>query len=281
MTVLSRAPPILLDPPVIPEMRLAFTRPKGGTGRPDRRSPFMIGALLLLAAPPPPAAQAQATSRPTPPVRVTLARDAVGREPLSFIPVVGNWVVSADEGHKVILVDGRAWKRGQPAGGLADKARAIYGARHEEFIDHVKAFAYYPIAVAKDIPDFTDGEIAVRFKMIAGTLDRCAGILFDVKPNGDYLAVRFNGTEDNVVLWTFDDGKRAFVKRGTENFPLEMGSWHELKASVHGTAFKAYLDGQLVLEYVLKTPVSGKVGLWSKTDSMSEFADFTVTPAAR
>ncbi len=212
--------------------------------------------------------------------RVSLSRDVVGKEPASFMPMVGNWVVASDEGKKVILVDGRAWKKGQPAGGLADKARAIYGARHEEFIDNVKAFAYFPIAVAKDVPDFTDGEVSLRFKMIAGTLDRCAGILFDVKPNGDYLAVRFNGTEDNVVLWTFNDGKRSFVKRGTENFPLELGTWHELKASVRGTDFKAWLDGKLAVEYTLRAPVSGKVGLWSKTDSMSEFADFTVTPAA-
>ena len=96
-----------------------------------------------------------------------------------------------------------------------------------------------------------------------------------------YLAVRFNGTEDNVVLWTFNDGKRSFVKRGTDNAPLELGTWHELKASVHGTDFKAYLDGKLMVEQTLKSPVSSKVGLWSKTDSISEFADFTVTPSVR
>jgi hypothetical protein len=179
------------------------------------------------------------------------------------------------------MVDGRAWKKGQPAGGLADKARAIYGASHEEFIDNVKAFAYFPIAVAKGIDTFENGDISVRFKLLGGTLDRCAGILFDVKPNGDYLAVRFNGTEDNVVLWTFNDGKRSFVKRGTDNAPLELGTWHTLTASVHGTDFKAYLDGKLMVEQTLKAPVSGKVGLWSKTDSISEFADFTVTPSAK
>ena len=223
------------------------------------------------------------TSAPKPaaPQRITLAADKVGREPASFLPMVGNWVVTTDEGRKVVLADGRAWKKGQPSGGLADKAREIYGARHEEFIDNVKAFAYFPIAVAKGVEDFSDGDLSVKFKMIGGTLDRCAGILFDVKPNGDYLALRFNGTEDNVVLWTFNSGKRAFVKRGTESYPLELGTWHALKVSVRGTHFQAYLDGALALEYELKAPVLGKVGLWSKTDSMSEFADFTVTRAAK
>jgi hypothetical protein len=203
-------------------------------------------------------------------------KDAVSKEPRQFLPMVGNWVVTKDEGKNVLLVDGRAWKKGQPAGGLADKARAIYGAEHEEFIDNVKAFAYFPIAVNKDIADFQSGEISVKFKMIGGSLDRCAGILFNVKPNGDYLTVRFNGTEDNVVLWTFKDGKRSFVKRGTESYPLELGVWNDLKLTVNGTEFKAYLNGKLALEYTLPAPVSGKVGLWSKTDSMSEFDAFVV-----
>jgi hypothetical protein len=223
-------------------------------------------------------AQASGSARS---VRVTVDRDKVGGEPSTFVPMVGNWSVADEGGKKVVFVDGREWKRGQPAGGLADKARAIYGAKHEEFIDNVKAFAYFPIAVAKGIDNFENGEISVRFMMVGGTLDRCAGILFNVKPNGDYLTVRFNGTEDNVVLWTFNEGKRSFVKRAPENFPLELGTWHELKVAIHGTQMVASLDGKQVLDYTLKEPVSGKVGLWSKTDSMSEFADFTVTPAAK
>ena len=215
------------------------------------------------------------------PVRVDLSREKVNAEPTKFLPMVGSWIVTSENGRKVVLVDGRAWKKGQPAGGLANNARAIYGARHEEFIDNVKAFAYFPIAVAKDVDHFENGEISVRFQMIGGTLDRCAGILFDLKPNGDYLAVRFNGTEDNLVLWTFNNGKRSFVKRGSENVPLELGTWNEIKVAVHGTQLQGYLDGKLLLDYTLKAPVSGKVGLWSKTDSMSEFADFTVSPSVR
>ncbi len=195
--------------------------------------------------------------------------------------MVGDWIVTQDDGHKVVMVDGRKWKRGQAAGGLADKAREIYGSRHEDFIDNVQAFAYYPIAVAKGIDNFENGELSVKFKMIGGTLDRCSGILVNVKPNGDYLTMRFNGTEDNLVLWTFNNGKRTFVKRAAELVPLELGGWHEIKLGVHGTKLTGYLDGKLLLEYEMKEPVSGKVGLWSKTDSMSEFDAFTVTPAAK
>lgn len=240
-----------------------------------RVSPVVLIMMAGMIGTPALAQRAPASS----PVHITFGKEAAGKEPKQFLPMVGSWVVTEDAGRKVLFVDGREWKRGQPAGGLADKARAIYGARNEEFIESIKAFAYFPIAVANGIDNFENGEISVRFQMIGGTLDRCAGILFNVKPNGDYLTVRFNGTEDNVVLWTFNSGTRRFVKRATEIVPLELGTWHTLKIAVHGTQLQGFLDGKLLLEHVLTEPVSGKVGVWSKTDSMVEFDDFIVTPS--
>ena len=242
----------------------------------SNRYPAIAGLLLTAAAG---VLRAQAAGAAAPrTVRVNLSSEAVGAEPKQFVPVVGDWVIAKDDGRNVVMVDGRRWKRGQPSGGLADKARAICGARHEEFIDNVQAFAYFPIAVARDVENFENGEISVKFKMIGGALNRCSGIVFNVKPNGDYLTVRFNGTEDDVVLWTFNSGKRSFVKRAAESVPLEIGGWHELKIGVHGITLSGYLDGKQLLEHNLTEPASGKVGLWSKTDSMSEFDAFTVTP---
>ena len=240
-----------------------------------KRRSLLVFTLAGVTASP---AVAQKTAAPSP-THITFGKEAVGKEPKQFLPIVGSWVVTQDAGRKVLFIDGREWKRGQPAGGLADKARAIYGARNEEFIESIKAFAYFPIAVANGIENFENGEISVRFQMVGGTLDRCAGILFNVKPNGDYLTVRFNGTEDNVVLWTFNNGVRRFVKRATETVPLELGTWHTLKISVNGTQLQGFLDGKLLLEHALTEPVSGKVGVWSKTDSMTEFDDFIVTPS--
>jgi hypothetical protein len=210
--------------------------------------------------------------------RIDLSHEKIGKESGKFLGVVGNWSVVDDSGRKVLAVDGRQWLRGQPSDGLARKARTIYGSRHEEFIDNVKAFAYFPYAVAKDVSDFHDGDISIRFKLVAGQLDQCAGILFNLKPNGDYLAVRFNGKEDNVVLWTFKHGKRSFVKKGSENVPLQMNTWHTLLISVHGMNLQGSLDGKHLLDFTLPETVSGRVGVWSKTDSVSYFDDYTVSP---
>jgi hypothetical protein len=212
-------------------------------------------------------------------IHIDVAKEKAGSEPASFIPVVGNWVVVDSGGKNVLMVDGRQWKKGQPAGGLADNPRLIYGSRHEEFIDNVKAFAYYPYAVAQGVDDFHNGEIGMRFQIIDGQLDQCAGILFNLKPNGDYLTVRFNGKEDNLVLWTFNKGKRSFVKKGSEDMPLALKKWHDMKIAIRGTKLEGYLNGKLLLEYTLSEPVSGKVGVWSKTDSVSYFDGYTVNPA--
>jgi hypothetical protein len=202
---------------------------------------------------------------------------AAGRaaNPSHFVAVVGDWSVTG----KVVQVDGRQWIKGQPSAGLAAKARTIYGAKHEEFIDAVNAYAYFPYAVDKDVDDFRDGSISMRFRLLGGQLDQCAGILFNVKPNGNYLTVRFNGKEDNLVLWKFESGKRSFVKKGAHDVHIPFGEWHTMKIDVAGTQLRGYLDDQLLLEYTLPEPVTGKVGLWSKTDSVSQFSDYVVTPA--
>jgi hypothetical protein len=212
------------------------------------------------------------------PVKIDVAGEKAGAEPTHFIPIVGNWIVTKDGAKNVLMVDGRQWKRGDPSGGLADKARAIYGAKHEDFIDNVKAFAYFPYAVAQGVDDFRNGEISMRFQLVEGALDTCAGILFNVKPNGDYLTVRFNGKEDNLVLWTFNKGTRKFVKKGAEDMPLQRKEWYAMKIAVQGTKLEGYLNGKKLLDYTLPEPVTGKVGVWSKTDSVSLFDDFTVVP---
>jgi len=126
------------------------------------------------------------------------------------------------------------------------------------------------------VDDFRNGEISMRFQMVDGALDSCAGILFNVKPNGDYLTVRFNGKEDNLVLWTFNKGTRKFVKKGSEDMPLKRKEWYAMKIAVQGTKLEGYLNGKKLLDYALPEAVTGKVGVWSKTDSVSLFDDFTV-----
>jgi hypothetical protein len=200
-----------------------------------------------------------------------------GAAPRNLTPVVGNWLIGQDGANPVLVVDGRAWSRGQPAAGIADRARGLYGERYAEFLDNVKAYAYFPYAVLNGVEDFRAGTITVRFKGVAGRIDQAAGILFDLKPNGDYYTVRANPLEENLVLWQFKHGKRSAVN-WVKNTPTAPGKWHELKVEVRGQTVTAALDGKPYLTQELPEPVSGRIGLWSKADSLVYFDDLRVTP---
>src|SRR5262245_36662931 len=144
--------------------------------------------------------------------------------------------------------------------------------------DRVQAYAYFPYTVAKDVDDFRGGEISVRFEGISGRIDQGAGILFNLKPNGDYLTVRANPLENNLVLWKFEKGKRSSVK-WIRDTPTPTRQWHDLKVRVAGNKVEGYLDGKLYLEHTLPEPVTSRIGLWSKADSHVYFDGYTVTPA--
>ena len=210
------------------------------------------------------------------PTTVDLSGESVGGEPKSFVPVVGFWRIEEDHGKKVLVVDGRQWKEGQSSSGIAEKARALYGERYAEFLDRVQAYAYFPYVVVPTIDNFGDGEITVRFEGLSGRIDQGAGILFNLKPNGDYLTIRANCLENNLVLWKFESGKRSSVK-WVRDTPTATRQWHDLKVRISGTKIEGYLDGKLYLEHTLAQPVSGRIGLWSKADSHMYFADYTVT----
>ena len=212
------------------------------------------------------------------PLKLDFSNETVGADASSFINVVGVWRVEAEGDNKVMAVDGRQWKEGQTSAGVADKARTLYGERYAEFLDRVQSFAYFPYTVAKDVADFRNGEISMRFKGISGRIDQGAGILFNLQTNGDYLAMRANPLENNLVLWKFEKGKRSSVK-WIRNTPTPTRTWHDLKIRIAGSKVEGYLNGKLQLEHVLPAPVTGRIGLWSKADSYVYFDDYTVSPA--
>jgi hypothetical protein len=207
----------------------------------------------------------------------TFSEETVGAQPQTFSAAVGNWIIGKDDDNTVLVVDGRKWKRGIASAGLADKAKALYGKRYAEFLDNVTAYAYFPFAVAGGINNFTHGTISVRFKAIAGRIDQGAGILFDLKPNGDYYALRANPLENNLVLWRFKQGKRSSVT-WVRHVDTPSRKWHTLQLTVKNNKIKGFVNGKHYLSESLPQAVKGKVGLWTKADSVVYFDDYTVLP---
>ena len=218
---------------------------------------------------------ASAQGQKTPEIKFDFEAETVGNQPMSFLPIVGNFSIGSEDNNKLLVIDGRKWQQGQTAVGVAERAKTLYGERYGEFLDNVKAFAYFPYAVATGIDDFRDGEISLRFKAISGRIDQGAGVLFNLKPNGDYLTVRANSLENNLVLWKFEKGKRSSVK-WIKDVPTPTKTWHELKVIIKGNTVDAFLNGKHYLGHQLTQPVSGKIGVWSKADSHMYIDDYRV-----
>src|SRR6188472_2644487 len=188
-------------------------------------------------------------------IKVDLSKEQVGRPPATFTPMVGTWVIAQDGPEKVVMVDGRPWvaSKDNPTRLLIESARKLYGTSNEELMDNAKQFAYFPVAILNSVKNFSNGTISLKFKTVAGDADRASGILFNVKPNGDWLAVRYNDTENNVAFWEFHNGIRRNLRFSDRSKPfmLDRSAWHELKLVVEGASTQTYLDGALALEYTL------------------------------
>jgi hypothetical protein len=206
---------------------------------------------------------------------VTFDADAVGGPPAQFEPVVGDWYVAELAGKKGLLVDGSKWRHGTPSASLADQAKRLYGERYAEFLDGVKAFAFFPLAVYKGDCPAGDLQLSVRFYPQAGRIDQGAGLAWSIAPDGSYWGTRANALEDNLLFFHVVRGKRK-VLQTVRGVHTTTRTWHTLKATLRGTAIVVELDDKAVLTRALEAPASGHCGLWSKADSQVLFDDFTV-----
>jgi hypothetical protein len=208
---------------------------------------------------------------------VTFDAEQTGAPSPSFEGVVGDWYVAEAGGAHGLMVDGGRWRNGTPSANLADQAKRLYGDRYAQFLDGVKAFAFFPFAVWNSDPPRGDLRISVRFYPLAGKIDQAAGVAFAIAPDGTYLGIRANALEDNMLYFRVVKGKRTVID-DIRNVPTPTKTWHTLSVEIRGRKVTAVVDGQKRFEKTLDAAPTGRIGLWSKADSQVLFDDFKVEP---
>lgn len=141
--------------------------------------------------------------------------------------------------------------------------------------------ATFPLAIKRDT-SIRDGFVEVKFKAVAGSEDRAAGVIWRAKDADNYYVVRANALEDNVVLYKTINGVRMSLeivgRRGGYGVsaPVSSGQWHLLRCDFAGSRFKVSYDGKQLFEVEDATiPDAGMIGLWTKADSVTLFDDLT------
>jgi hypothetical protein len=132
----------------------------------------------------------------------------------------------------------------------------------------------FPIAIT-DGTSYKDLALSVRFKAISGKVDQGAGLVFRLKDKDNYYVARANALEDNFRLYHVVNGKR--IQFAGANVKVSSQEWHEIKIEARGDEFKCYYDGQLKFNAKDSTfKDAGKIGVWTKADSVIYFDDLTV-----
>jgi 3-keto-disaccharide hydrolase len=130
----------------------------------------------------------------------------------------------------------------------------------------------FNVIVAPSGP-YGDVEVSMKFKPIAGREDASGGIVFRFT-DGKYYVVRANALEDNFRLYAYDRGRRQLAT-ATVKAPA-LGQWHTVRLVAVGDHMQAWLDGTLYLDHRDPRFKSGRVGLWTKADSVTAFDDLHV-----
>jgi hypothetical protein len=133
----------------------------------------------------------------------------------------------------------------------------------------------FPLLIA-DEGSFRDLELSVKFKAVSGSVDQAGGLVFRLKDPNNYYIIRANALEDNYRLYHVVNGSRR--QFAVANFKVTPGVWHELRVEAVGNKFTCYYDGVKKIEATDDTfKEAGKVGLWTKADSVTYFDDLRVT----
>lgn len=142
----------------------------------------------------------------------------------------------------------------------------------------------FPVLVY-DAVAAADVDVSVRFAPISGRVDRAAGLVWRYRDAGNYYVVRANALEDNVVLYKVENGERRdlSVKGAGRTYgvkaPVADDAWNTLRVTARGALFEVYLNGAKLFEVEDTTFTgAGKVGLWTKADSITRFDDLRIAP---
>jgi hypothetical protein len=132
----------------------------------------------------------------------------------------------------------------------------------------------FPIAIPERI-SVRDFRLSVRCKPGSGKVDQACGLVFRYLDENNYYVTRANALEDNVRFYHVIAGKRSELASWSGQ--VTSGSWHELTVNAKGDLFEISWEGKKVIEARDKTfTETGKIGLWTKADSVTYFDDLTV-----
>jgi hypothetical protein len=122
---------------------------------------------------------------------------------------------------------------------------------------------------------FDDFTLTAKFKLVEGISEQMAGLVFRYQDEKNFYVMRASGIGNNVRFYKVVEGLRSQPIGPAVEVPRRV--WHELKLECRANKITGWLNGELVIPELMDTSFkSGKIGFWTKSDSVSCFTDAKV-----
>ena len=95
--------------------------------------------------------------------------------------------------------------------------------------------------------------------------------MFRVQDSDNFYVTRANALVGNVRLYHVIKGSR--VEFASADRKVTSGEWHTLEATAKRTTLSVKWDGEVVITATDSTFAKGRIGLWTKADSVTAFDD--------
>jgi hypothetical protein len=117
--------------------------------------------------------------------------------------------------------------------------------------------------------------VSIRFMPVSGKVDRAGGVVVRLTSAGDYYLARANALENNVRFYRVVDGKRQMI--AGVDAPVASGAWHTLGIAARDDRFIILFNGRELFGATdAKVPGPGRVGMWTKADSVTWFESIKI-----
>ena len=173
---------------------------------------------------------------------------SAGATPPDLVPVLGTWQVAAESM--------------APSAPNVLRQSATFG--NPDF----------PRVLVKDLT-FNDLRLKVRCRPETGGTDRACGLIFRAQDSDNYYVVRANALEGNVNL--YHTVQRSRVQFAGASATVPSGEWSTLEVTASGGTFTVSWNGPVLFTATDSMFARGKIGLWTKADSVTAFDDLEAT----
>lgn len=197
----------------------------------------------------------------------------VGKPPVGFLSELTGTGAAGD--WKVILADAPSAFQPLSPGALNTAKRGVLAQLAAD-----PAEERFPVLVLQD-EVFGDFTFTTKFKCVDGKVEQMAGVAFRYQDPKNYYIVRANALGNSFRFYKFVNGERS-APVGPVDITIPRGVWHEMTIECKGNQIRCLLNGKEAIPALTDNSFPfGKVGFWTKSDSVSQFADARITYTPR